>query len=212
MNGDDDRDVSAYRIKGEDTSYWSVCLGLVAVIVLGSAIYYVSSYRSEHKKVARYDFNSPVPSDAELKARLKEEQYRVTRENGTEPAFQNDYWNSEKPGLYVDVITGDPLFSSTDKFDARNGRPNFTKPLPTAKLTLTKDTSRPELDRVDVRTTRSNSHLGYLFHDGPPPANDRYVVNSAALKFIPADKLEEEGYGQWKSLFSNASPGPSASR
>jgi methionine-R-sulfoxide reductase len=207
MNGEG----GARRITGEDTSYWSVCLGLAAVVVLGSAIYYISTYRSEHKKAERYDFNKPIPTDAELRTRLKDEQYRVTRENGTEPAFQNDYWNNDKAGLYVDVITGDPLFSSTDKFDARNGRPNFTKPLPTAKLTQTKDTTRPELDRIDVRTARTNSHLGYLFHDGPPPSGDRYVVNSAALKFIPADKLEENGYGEWKSLFANVSPSSSAS-
>jgi methionine-R-sulfoxide reductase len=199
----------AGRITGEETSYWSVCLGLVAVILVGTTVYYVTSYRSQHKKTAPYDFNKPVPTDAELKARLKEEQYRVTRENATEPAFQNDYWNNEKPGLYVDIITGDPLFSSLDKFDARNGRPNFSKPLPTAKLVLKPDTSRPELNRIDVRTARSDSHLGYLFKDGPPPTSDRYVVNSAALKFIPADKMETEGYGQWVSLFPNTSPSPS---
>jgi methionine-R-sulfoxide reductase len=173
-------------------------------------VYYVATYRSEHKKTAPYDFNKPVPTDAELKGRLKEEQYRVTRENATEPAFQNDYWNNEKPGLYVDIITGDPLFSSLDKFDARNGRPNFSKPLPEAKLVLKPDTSRPELNRIDVRTARSDSHLGFLFKDGPPPTGDRYVVNSAALKFIPLDKMATEGYGQWVSLFPNSSPSPTA--
>src|SRR3954447_15436461 len=103
------------RITGEDTSYWGVCLGLVVVILIGSAVYYVASYRSEHRKTTPYDFNKAVPSDAELRSRLKEEQYRVTRENATEPAFQNEYWNmidpatkTEKPGLYVDIITGDP--------------------------------------------------------------------------------------------------------
>jgi peptide methionine sulfoxide reductase msrA/msrB len=200
------------RITGEDTSYWSVCLGLVAVIIVGTTVYYVSSYKSEHKKTAPYDFNKPVPSDAELKVKLKEEQYRVTRENGTEPAFQNEYWNNEKPGLYVDVITGDPLYSSLDKFDAKNGRPNFTKPLPTAKLVLNPDTSRPELNRIDVRTARSNSHLGYLFKDGPPPGGERYVVNSAALKFIPVDQLETEGYSQWRSMFPSPSPTATAGK
>ena len=197
------------RITGEDTSYWSVCLGLVAVVVLGSVIYYVATYKSQHAKATPYDFNKPVPTDAELKAKLKEDQYRVTRENGTEPAFQNEYWNNEKPGLYVDIITGDPLFSSLDKFDAKNGRPNFTKPLPSAKL-VTKQDSSHDLQRTDVRTARSDSHLGYLFKDGPPPTGDRYVVNSAALKFIPADNLEIEGYAQWKSLFpgSGAAPSP----
>jgi methionine-R-sulfoxide reductase len=199
------------RIKGEETSYWSVCLGLVGVVVIGSAIYYVSSYRSEHKKTQPYDFNKPVPSDAELRVKLKEEQYHVTRENGTEPAFQNEYWNNEKPGLYVDVITGDPLFSSLDKFDGKNGRPNFTKSVPSAKLVLRKDNSQG-LDRIDVRTARSDSHLGWLFKDGPPPVGDRYTVNSSALKFIPLDKLESEGYAQFLSLFASISPTPTPAR
>ena len=188
------------RITGEDTSYWSVCLGLAAVIVIGSLVYYIASYKSGHKKITPYDFNKAVPSDTELRSKLKEEQYRVTRQNGTEPAFQNEYWNNEKPGLYVDIITGDPLFSSADKFDAKNGRPNFAKPLPTAKLTFKQDNSQG-LQRIDIRTTRSDSHLGWLFKDGPPPTGDRYCVNSAALKFIPAEQLEAEGYGQWKALF-----------
>ena len=199
------------RITGEDTSYWSVCLGLAAVILVGTTIYYVSSYKSKHKKSDPYDFNKPVPADAELKVRLKEEQYRVTRQNGTEPAFQNEYWNNEKPGLYVDIITGDPLFSSLDKFDAQNGRPNFTKPLPTAKLVQKKDFSQ-NLERTDVRTARGDSHLGWLFSDGPPPTGLRYVVNSAALKFIPVDKMESEGYAQWLPMFGNLSPTPTPGR
>jgi methionine-R-sulfoxide reductase len=199
------------RITGEETSYWSVCLGLVGVVLIGSAVYYVATYRSEHKKSTPYDFNSPVPSDAELKVRLKEEQYHVTRENGTEPAFQNEYWNNEKPGLYVDIITGDPLFSSVDKFDAKNGRPNFSKPVPSAKLVQKKDVSH-DMERIDVRTARSDSHLGYLFHDGPPPAGERYMMNSAALKFIPYDKLESEGYTQFLSLFPSPTVTPTPAR
>ena len=196
------------RITGEDKSYWSVCLGLAAVILVGTAVYYISSYRSANKKTAPYDFNKPVPTDAELKTRLKEEQYRVTRENGTEPAFQNEYWNNDKPGLYVDVVTGDPLFSSIDKFDAKNGRPNFTRPLPSAKLVFRKDTTRPDMERTDVRTARGDSHLGYLWHDGPPPTGERYMLNSAAMKFIPADKLEVEGYAQFAPMFANANATP----
>src|SRR3982751_2908059 len=127
------------RITGEDTSYWSVCLGLAAVILVGTTVYYVSSYRSANKKTAPYDYNKPVPSDAELKVRLKEEQYRVTRQGGTEPAFQNEYWNNERPGIYVDIITGDPLFSSLDKFDANNGRLNFSKSLARERIVQRKD-------------------------------------------------------------------------
>ncbi len=199
------------RIKGEDTSYWSVCFGLVAVIVLGSAVYYIATYRSEHKKTQPYDFNKPVPSDAELRVKLKDEQFHITRENGTEPAFQNEYWNNDKPGLYVDIITGDPLFSSLDKFDFNNGRLNFTKPVPSAKLALQKDNSQG-LERTDVRTARSNSHLGWLFKDGPPPAADRYTINSAALRFIPLEKLETEGYAQFLPLFASISPTPTPAR
>jgi methionine-R-sulfoxide reductase len=199
------------RIRGEEKSYWSVCLGLAAVVILGSVIYYVATYKSEHKKSDPYNFNKPVPSDAELRLKLKEDQYRVTRENATEPAFQNEYWNNEKPGIYVDVITGDPLFSSLDKFNAGNGRPNFSKPLDTTKLVTKPDTSQG-LERIDVRTARSNSHLGWLFKDGPPPNGDRYMLNSAALKFIPVDKMEVEGYSQWLSLFPNVSPTPTPAK
>ena len=198
------------RITGEDTSYWSVCLGLVAVILIGSGIYYVATYKAKHKKSDPYDFNKPIPTDAELRSKLKEEQYRVTREGAIEPAFQNDYWANEKPGIYVDIITGDPLFSSLDKFDAKNGRPNFTKPLPSAKIIQKKDTSRPDLERIELRTARSDSHLGLLFHDGPPPTGERYVPNSAAMKFIPLEKMEEQGYGEWLVLFNKESPSPTA--
>jgi peptide-methionine (R)-S-oxide reductase len=188
------------RIAHEETSYWSVCLGLVAVILVGTAVYYFSSARAANKKLAPYDYNKPVPSDSELSARLKEDQYKSTRQNWTEPAFQNEYWNNDKPGLYVDVITGDPLFSSQDKFDFQNGRVNFSKPLAKERL-VEKPEVYKDVQRTEVRTVRSNSHLGLLFHDGPPPSGDRYVINSASLKFIPADKLEIEGYSELALLF-----------
>jgi methionine-R-sulfoxide reductase len=188
------------RISHEDTSYLSVCLGLAAVILVGTGVYYFSSYQAQNRKATPYDFSKPVPGDAELRTRLKEEQYRVTRQNGTEPAFQNEYWNNQHAGIYVDIITGDPLFSSLDKFDANNGRVNFSKPLAKERIVQQKDTSH-EMDRIEIRTARSNSHLGHLFHDGPPPAGERYVVNSAALKFIAAEKLEVEGYAELAPLF-----------
>ena len=199
------------RIKGGDTSYWTAEALEALAGVLGSAVYYIATYRSEHKKTQPYDFNKPVPSDAELRVKLKDEQFHITRENGTEPAFQNEYWNNDKPGLYVDIITGDPLFSSLDKFDFNNGRLNFTKPVPSAKLALQKDNSQG-LERTDVRTARSNSHLGWLFKDGPPPAADRYTINSAALRFIPLEKLETEGYAQFLPLFASISPTPTPAR
>lgn len=190
----------ATRIEHEYTSYISVVLGIVVVLAVGGGAYYFSSMRAESRKSAPYDYNKPVPSDAELRVRLKEEQYRVTRQNGTEPAFQNEYWNNEKAGIYVDIITGDPLFSSLDKFDAGNGRLNFSKPLATERIAQKKDASH-EIERIEIRTVRGDSHLGHLFHDGPPPGGERYVVNSAAVKFIPVDKLASEGYGQFVSMF-----------
>jgi len=194
------------RISGEDTSYWSVCLGLVVVILVGSAVFYFSSSRAESKKNAPYDYNKPVPTDAELRNKLKEDQYKSARQNWTEPAFQNDYWNNDKAGLYVDIVTGDPLFSSHDKFDFKNGRVNFSKPLAAERIVQRPDVTHPELNRIEIRTARGDSHLGFLFHDGPPPTGERYCVNSASLKFIPADRLETEGYGQFKALFPEASP------
>jgi len=195
------------RITSEDTSYWTVCLGLAVVIIVGTAVYYFSSSRAESKKNAPYDYNKPVPSDAELRNRLKEEQYKSTRQNWTEPAFQNDYWNNDKTGLYVDVVTGDPLFSSHDKFDFKNGRVNFSKPLAKERIAEKPDTTHPELNRTEIRTVRGDSHLGLLFHDGPPPTGERYTVNSGSLKFIPADRLETEGYGQFSALFPEVTQG-----
>src|SRR5206468_11794464 len=112
---------------------------------------------------ALYDPNRPVTGDAELNSRLKEDQYRVTRENWTEPAFQNEYWQNDKPGLYVDIISGDPLFSSLDKFDGANGRVNFTKPLSPPSIVQRPDNSH-DMQRIEIRTARSDSHLGHLFH------------------------------------------------
>jgi methionine-R-sulfoxide reductase len=188
------------RIEHEYRSYLSLWLGLVAVVVAGLAVFYFSQTKAEHKKSAPYDYNKPVPGDAELRSRLKEEQYRVTRQNGTEPAFQNEYWNNQRTGIYVDVITGDPLFNSLDKFDAGNGRVNFSKALAKERIVEKKDLSH-DMERIEIRTARGDSHLGHLFNDGPPPGGQRYVVNSAALKFIPVEKLEVEGYSELLPLF-----------
>ena len=193
------------RIAHEETSYWSVCLGLVVVILVGTGIYYFSNLRAETKKATPYDFSKPVPSDADLRLRLKEDQYKATRQNWTEPAFQNEYWNNQKPGIYVDVITGDPLFSSLDKFDAVNGRVNFSKPLAKERIVEKKDVSH-DIERTEIRTARSDAHLGYLFHDGPAPTGERYVVNSASLRFIPADRLAVEGYSEFAPMFAGQTP------
>ena len=197
------------RIEHEKKSHLSIWLGVLAAVAVGAGAYYYTHTEATKKRTAHFDASKPIPSDAQLRATLKEEQYHVTRENGTEPAFQNLYWNNMRTGLYIDIISGEPLFSSLDKFDSKNGRPNFTKPLVKESLVEKPDNSF-DMQRIEVRAIKSNSHLGHLFHDGPPPTGLRYTVNSAALRFIPVEKLEEEGYADFLPLFS-PTPGASAS-
>jgi methionine-R-sulfoxide reductase len=142
-----------------------------------------------------------VPSDEELRKRLTPLQYRVTREEATEPAFKNAYWDNHEPGLYVDIISGVPLFSSADKYESGTGWPSFTRPLDPDAITIHKDRSYLFLVRDEVRGKLSDAHLGHVFDDGPPPTGLRYCMNSAALRFIPAADLEKEGYGNYVSLF-----------
>jgi peptide methionine sulfoxide reductase msrA/msrB len=143
------------------------------------------------------------PSDADLRARLTPEQYRVTRQCGTEPPFRNAYWDHHEPGLYVDVVSGEPLFASTDKFDSGTGWPSFTRPV-APNVEAVRDASHGMV-RTEVRSRAGGSHLGHLFDDGPPDrGGQRYCINSAALRFVPASRLEAEGYGQFAALFAPA--------
>ena len=143
------------------------------------------------------------PSDNELKNSLTELQYEVTQKEGTEPAFNNEYWDNKKQGIYVDVVSGEPLFSSLDKFKSGTGWPSFTRPL-VDKNMVTKTDAGFFMKRTEVRSAIAGSHLGHLFEDGPAPTGLRYCINSASLRFIPVENLKEEGYEAYVSLFGKS--------
>jgi len=140
------------------------------------------------------------PDAAQLKKKLSSEQFAVTQQCGTEPAFRNAYWDNHKPGIYVDVVSGEPLFSSLDKFDSGTGWPSFTQPVKGAEVVEKKD-SAFGMARTEVRSKMADSHLGHVFDDGPGEKGLRYCINSASLRFIPVEDLEKEGYGKYKHLF-----------
>ena len=182
------------RITSEEKSTLSTYIGLGVVTVLAAgAVYFFLLSHQEKKEATGFDPNRPVPNDATLKRRLKPEQYSVVRENKDQTAFQNEFWNNERVGIYVDVITGEPLFTSLDKFDGGTGRPTFTKPISKDLLVEKADASR-DMQRTEVRAKRSDAYLGHLFPDPTSPTGQRYAVNSAAFRFIPIEQVKEEHY------------------
>jgi peptide methionine sulfoxide reductase msrA/msrB len=187
-------------------SHISLWLGVLGVLILAAGGYYLLD-RFHSTVPGQVGYLKPVPSDARLRSQLGDVQYHVTRENGTETAFQNQYWDNFRPGIYVDVITGEPLFSSQDKFDSKTGRPSFTKPISAEKVLEKKDTSF-DMDRTEIRAVGSNSHLGHLFKDGPPPTGLRYAINSAALKFVPLESMQMQGYGEFVQFVTPTAASP----
>jgi methionine-R-sulfoxide reductase len=196
------------RITSDEKTTVSTYVGLIVVtaLIVGGIYFFILSQK-ETKQVVGFDPNQPIPSDSSLRRRLKGEAYHVVRENGTQMPFQNEFWNNERPGLYVDVITNEPLFASVDKYDAGLGMPTFTKPIADGILAETLDTSH-DMQRTEVRAKRSNAHLGHVFPEPQSPTGKRYTVNSAAFHFIPVEQMKQEHYDGYLPLFEKKPGAP----
>ena len=188
------------RITSEERSAISTYVGAgIAIMVAVVGIYLFFLTQKEKKETTTFDPNRPIPSDTVLKSRLKAEEYAVVRGNGSQTPFQNEFWNNEKTGIYVDIITGEPLFASVDKFDGKVGLPTFTKPISKDLLVEVPDTS-DEMQRTQVRAKRTNARLGHVFPDPKSPTGQRYVVYSAAFHFVPIDQMKDRGYEAYLTL------------
>ena len=182
--------------KDAERSSLVLSLFTIALVVTTFAIL---THGQEKNSVTAKPEEKRSSADAELRARLTPLQYHVTRENGTEPPFQNEYWDNHRAGVYVDIISGEPLFSSLDKFESGTGWPSFTKPIEADRVVEKVDHSFGV--RAEIRSKSSDAHLGHVFDDGPPPTGMRYCMNSAALRFVPVEKLKEQGLDRYLPLF-----------
>src|SRR5439155_11871141 len=179
------------RITSEEKSSLSMYIGvIIAVVLIAGGVYILLLEQKEKKETTGVDPKRPISSDAVLKRRVKAEEYFVVREGGTQSPFQNDFWNNKRTGIYVDVITNEPLFTSLDKYDSGIGFPAFSKPISKDLLVEYLDTSH-DMQRTEVRAKRSNAHLGHLFPDPKSPTGQSYSVNSAAFHFIPIEQMKD---------------------
>ena len=189
------------RITSEEKTSISLYVGVsIAVVLIAGALWFFFLAQKEKRETTGFDPNRPVPSDAVLKRRLKAEEYSVVRGGGTQTPFQNEFWDNEHTGIYVDVITGEPLFTSLDKFDGGVGLPTFSKPISKDLLVENLDTSR-DMQRTEVRAKRSNARLGHLYPEPKSPTGQSYTVYSAAFHFIPIEQMKERGYEAYLPLF-----------
>ena len=188
------------RITSEERSSISLYVGVsIAVVLIAGALWFFFLAQKEKRETTGFDPNRPVPSDAVLKRRLKAEEYSVVRGGGTQTPFQNEFWDNEHTGIYVDVTTGEPLFTSLDKFDGGVGLPTFSKPISKDLLVENLDTSR-DMQRTEVRAKRSSARLGYLYPEPKSPTGQSYTVYSAAFHFIPIERMKGDGYEAFLSL------------